>query len=57
MPAACFALQPVILEPGATSEDVDRAQHRAIVAYEAQLSACYSLVKSTPGATQVQPTP
>lgn len=43
LPAWCLKIEPVTLESGANSDDVEREQHRAILAYEARVRACREL--------------
>lgn len=50
LPAWCLQLEPVTLPPGSTSEDVEREQHRALLAYEGRLVACRELVAAPAGA-------
>lgn len=43
LPTWCLVLEPVTLPPGSTSDDVEREQHRALLAYEARVTACRQL--------------
>lgn len=44
LPPQCLAIHPLNLESGATSEDVEEAQHLLILQYEGQLRACRDLI-------------